>query len=383
MNSSDTISNLPIRDFEEVYSIIRQHRHNAVTAVNNESLLMFWEVGGYVSQKLTSSQWGEGVVRNLAEYISSQDATSRGWSYRTIYRMVDLYNTYSSDSFGALITRINSHPATAIPMPKRPAAIVTTPLSQLSSSEILTTPLSQIPDILFATGWSNHLTIMARCHNDEERLFYMLYASRENLKNKELERSIKNHTMQALLSKNKAISAAMNEAYPDAEIQFKDRIYLDILGLPKKYKEPKLRKEIVRHMREFILELGSKEFLFVDEEHELDVNGHPYKADLLFYNRRLRCLVAVELKTTEYRPSYRSQLEFYLEVLDQEEKLSCENPAIGIIMCKESDMNVVRYSLNRSISPLIVMQYEEEIRPGSVLQRSLVEYCRCINALPK
>jgi len=73
----------------------------------------------------------------------------------------------------------------------------------------------------------------------------------------------------------------------------------------------------------------------------------------------------------------------FLEVLDQEDRLSCENPSIGIIMCKESDMDVVRYSLNRSISPMMVMQYEEQIRPGSVLQRSVVEYCRCINALPK
>lgn len=383
MDTLKQISNLPIKDFEEVYGIIRSHRYAATAAVNNESLMMFWEVGGYVSQKLTTAQWGEGVVRNLAEFITAKDPTSRGWSYRTIYRMVDLYNTYSSESFGALISRINSQPETAIALPKRPTAIVTTPLSQIIPTPIVTTPLSQIPDILFATGWSNHLTIMARCKNDEERLFYMLYAYRENLKNRELERSIKNHTMQSLLSKNKAMSATMHEMYPDSEIQFKDRIYLDILGLPKRYKEPKLRKEIVQHMREFILELGSKEFLFVDEEHVLKVNGHPYKADLLFYNRRLQCMVAVELKTTEYRPSYRSQLEFYLEVLDQEEKLSGENPSIGIIMCKESDMNVVRYSLNRSISPLMVMQYEEQICQGSVLQRSVVEYCRCINALPK
>ena len=378
-----TISNLPVKDFAEVYSIIRMHRHVATTVVNNESLTMFWEVGGYVSRKLRSSQWGESVVRNLAEYITAQDPTSRGWSYRSIYRMVDLYETYSSDSFHSLLNRINSHPETAINTTCSCSSIVTRSLSQLADSSIVTIELAQIPEILFAIGWSNHLTIMARCKNDEERLFYILYAHRENLKNKELERAIKTHTMEALLSNNKAITTTLQDVYPQSDVQFKDRVYLDFLGLPKMYKESRLRKGIVQHMKEFILELGSKEFLFIDEEHILDVNGHPYKADLLFYHMRLQCMVVIELKTTEYHPAYRSQLEFYLEVLDQEEKLSCENPSIGIILCKESDMEVVRYSLNRSISPLMVMQYEEQIRPGSVLQRSLVEYCKCINTLPK
>lgn len=376
---NEVLSILPIQDFEEIYHIILTHRQVATTTVNNESLKMFWEVGGYVSSKLKSSDWGESVVRKLAEYITAQDPTSRGWSYRTIYRMVDLYETYSSETFASLLSHVN---LPSLPISRESStnsAIVTTPLSQIVSSDFVTTPLSQIPDILFVTGWSNHLTIMARCTSDEQRLFYMLYAGRERLKNTELERAIKTQTMESLLSKNKAFSASMKELYPQADVQFKDKMYLDILGLPKQYKEPRLRKGIVQHMKEFILELGSKEFLFVDEEHVLNVNGHPYKADLLFYNRRLQCLVAIELKTTEYRPSYRGQLEFYLEVLDQEERLSCENPSIGIILCKESDMHVVRYSLNRSISPMMVIQYEEQIRPGSVLQRTVAEYCRYLN----
>lgn len=90
-------------------------------------------------------------------------------------------------------------------------------------------------------------------------------------------------------------------------------------------------------------------------------------------------MVAFELKTTEFRPSYKGQLEFYLEVLDQEEKYAHENPTIGIIFCKESDPEVVRYAMNRTMSPMMVMQYKEQLKVGGVIQRCLEEYCRFVN----
>ena len=90
-------------EFEAVYSIIAAHRERVVRVVNNESMAMVWEVGGYVSNRLKSSAWGDGVVRQLAEYIHTQDPAARGWSYRTIYKMVQLYDTYSTSSFASLL----------------------------------------------------------------------------------------------------------------------------------------------------------------------------------------------------------------------------------------------------------------------------------------
>ena len=135
----------------------------------------------------------------------------------------------------------------------------------------------------------------------------------------------------------------------------------------------KLRKEIVSHMKEFILEMG-KDFLFVDQEHTLEVGGQNFRCDLLFYHRALQCLVAIELKTTTFDPRDLGQLEFYLEALDQTEKRSNENPSIGILMCKDANPEVVRYALNRSVSPTMVSKYEEQLKVGSVLQRSLEEF---------
>ncbi len=382
---SNNSNNIPLspqlmQDFQQVYGMILSHRKRAAAAVDNEMLLMIWEVGGYVSLKLKSAAWGDGVVRQLSDYIRTQDPTSRGWSYRTIYKMVQLYEAYSRSEFTELVSHMN---VSDFARPQLPAGakseFVPIGMAQIGTPEIVPFEMAQIPNVLFATGWTNHQIILSRCKTDEERLFYMLYAKRERLENKQLERAIKTDTMTSLLSARDMQSDTLQATYPDSRVLFKDTAYVDFLGLPKKYKESKLRKSIIEHMKQFVLEIGGRDFLFIDDEHVLKVNGKPYKCDLLFYHRLLQCMVAFELKTTEFRPSYKGQLEFYLEVLDQEEKYAHENPTIGIIFCKESDPEVVRYAMNRTMSPMMVMQYKEQLKVGGVIQRCLEEYCRFVN----
>ena len=340
-------------DFETIYGIIAAHRSQVVQQVNGETVMMVWEVGGFVSNKLKSSAWGSGVVRQLAEYIHTQDPTVRGWSYRTIYKMVQFYETYSSPAFIELIGKVRPQlmPVEMVQIPNR--QFVPIELTQLQTSAIVPIGLAQIPIILFSTGWSNHQLIMNYCKSDEQRLFYILYAGRERWAYKELERAIKTDAMSAILGSRDVQSPVMQAQYPQAPLLFKDRVSLDMLGLPLRYKESKLRKSIIDHMKDFILELG-KDFLFIDEEHRLMVGGKIFKVDLLFYHRLLQCMVAIELKTTEFQPKDLGQLEFYLEALDQEERRSNENPSIGILLCKEANMEVVRFALNRSMSPTMV-----------------------------
>lgn len=352
-------------DFEAVYGIIAAHRDRVVQQVNGETVMMVWEVGGFVSGKLKTAIWGSSVVRQLAEYIHTKNPMVRGWSYRTIYRMVKFYESYSSPAFIDLIGKINNQ---ILPFEK----------AKITSQQIVPIGLSQIPSILFSTGWSNHQLIMNYCKTDEQRLFYMLYAGRERLEYKELDRAIKTDAMSAILGGRDVQSQAMQTLYPQAPLLFKDRISLDLLGLPLSYKENKLRKTIIAHMKDFILEMG-KDFLFIDEEHRLMVGGKPFKADLLFYHRLLQCMIVIELKTTEFQPKDLGQLEFYLEALDQEERRSNENPSIGILLCKETNMDVVRFALNRCVSPTMVAQYKEQLQVGGVIQRSLVEFCKFLD----
>ena len=382
IGNSDTngMNEVPVniqQSFSEVYDIILAHRQRVASVVDNESLLMVWHVGQYVSDKLKTSEWGDGIVRQLSEYIRQQDPTTRGWSYRTIYKMVQFFDTYSRSEFLSIVEQNN---VMGLAGNKRITSNVVVPVetAQLQDAGIVPFKTAQLPQVLYATGWTNHQLILNRCKTDAERLFYILYAGHERLKNKELERAIKTNVMTSLLDCGKIQTDVLKDIYPQSQVLFKDTAYLDFLGLPQKYKESKLRKDIVSHMKEFILELG-KDFLFIDEEHKVTVGSKDFKIDLLFYHRALQCMVAFELKTTEFKPAYLGQLEFYLEALDQEERRSNENPTIGILFCKESDQDVVRFALNRSMSPLMIMQYKEQLKVGSVIQRSLVEYCNYIN----
>lgn len=353
-------------EFETVCSIIATHRKRVIRVVNNESMSMVWEVGGYVSHKLKTSVWGDGVVRQLSDYIRTKYPAARGWSYRTLYKMVQLYDTYTTASFSALIEKTDM---------TKYGDIVPFETAQIDGRLIVPFEMAQIPNVLFATGWTNHQIILNRCKSDTERLFYMLYAGKEHLENKELLRTIKTDTINSLLGGKDVQSEVMTRTYPTSPLLFKDKVYLEMLGLPLEYKESKLRKEIIAHMKDFILEMG-KDFLFIDDEHRVTVGSKTFKVDLLFYHRLLQCMIAIELKTTEFHPKDLGQLEFYLEALDQEERRSNENPSIGIILCKEADMEVVRYALNRSMSPTMVALYKEQLQVGSVIQRSLVEFCK-------
>ena len=369
-------------EFETVYGIISAHKKRAMNAMHNESLNMLWEVGAYVSDRLKKAAWGDGVVRMLAEYIHTRSPKAKGWSYSTIYRMVKFYDTYSSESFIQAVNHYGMQNyllgSKSKDLPSSEESIVSIELTQISMNDFVSIELTQIPNVLFATGWSNHQLIMRQCKTNEQRLFYMLYAGREQLEYKELQRALKTDAMSSILGSKDVQSEMMKREYPQSGVLFKDTIYLEMFGLPVKYKESKLRKEIIAHMKDFILEMG-KDFLFIDDEHRIAVGGKTFKVDLLFYHRLLQCMVAIELKTDEFHPKDLGQLEFYLEALDQEERRSNENPSIGIILCKDADMEVVRYALNRSMSPTMVALYKEQLQVGGVIQRSLVEFCKFLS----
>lgn len=362
-------------DFAQVMQIIEQHRSQAVLAVNHASLLTAWEVGAFVSDRIKNAQWGAKVVQQLAEYIHTQNPTLKGWSRRTIYKMVQFYETYTSVAFNGLIERLklNKQIVPTLSAQIEDAEFVPFEAAQIGHNAIVSFEMAQIPSLLMKTGWTNHQIILNRCSTPEQYIFYILYAEYEHLQNKELERAIKTDAYSRVLTDKKFQSQMLKAVYPKAEVLLKDSAVLDILGLPRKYKENKLRKKIVEHMKDFILEMG-KDFLYIDQEHQLEVGGQTFRCDLLFFHRALQCLVAIELKTTNFDPRDLGQLEFYLEALDQTEKRSNENPSIGILMCKDANPEVVRYALNRSMSPTMVAKYEEQLKVGSVLQRSLEEF---------
>ena len=365
------------QQFGEIIDIILQHKSNASRAVNEELLLTAWYVGGYVSTKLKSKEWGSKVVSQLSEYIRSQHPDIKGYSKRNIYNMVMFYDEYSSETF---IATIRQYLNTEFVQPKT-AQIEASDhkqkipvIVQPKTAQFVQPAIGQMPKILELTSLTNHIEILCRCKSDEERLFYILYANKEHLVKRELQRCISNQTYAGLLGSKDNMSKGLLERYPNAPVMFKDTLFVDFLNLPKKHSETKLRNGLIEHMKQFILELG-KDFIFMDQEYRLNIGTSTFKADLLFFHRGLQALVAVELKKTKFHPRDLGQLEFYLEALDRDVKRSNENPSIGIILCPEADQVVVEYAMSRSMSPTMIAEYKRILIPQERMQQQLNEFC--------
>lgn len=371
MSKSDKIETT---EFQQVQGIISLHRSKALQTVNSENLLMAWEVGAFVSTRLKNSAWGSKTVKQLSEYLRMQDPTLRGYSSRNIYNMVAFYEAYSSTQFAEYQKSLKLNEFVQL----KTTQIENKVIIATSTELIVQTASAQFPNFLELTTLSNHFQIINACKTLEERIFYVLYSYKESLNARELQRCLKNNTFASLMGDKHNLSKGLKNIYPGIAPMLKDTIFVDFLGLPQKHSEKRLQNSILENLKDFILELG-KDFLFYDKEYPLQVGNSTFKIDLLFFHRGLQCLVAIELKTGKFKPEYMGQLEFYLEALDRNIRRSNENPSIGILLCQEADHSVVEYAMSRSLSPTMVAEYERQLIPKEVLQRSLEEFTQFLN----
>ena len=227
----------------------------------------------------------------------------------------------------------------------------------------------KVSALLTQLSWSCHLLIMSGCKADEEREFYIRLAIKERYTYRELERQMDSgYYERYMLSKEKLLPEKVQ-----AEINpFLDSYVIEFLDLPTGFLERDLRKGLIAGMKQFMLEIG-KDFTFIDEEYAITVGGEDFRIDLLFYHRTLRCLVAMELKTGKFKPEYVSKMDFYLEGLDRQVKKPDENPSVGLILCASKNDEVVEYAMSRTMSPMMVSQYQLQLPDKEVLRKKLQE----------
>lgn len=314
--------------FSEVINLIKQSRTNAIKAVNSELINLYWNIGEYISKKIEISEWGQSVVVELAEFIKKSEPNIKGFSDKNLWRMKQFYETYKD-------------------FPK------------------LSTALREI-------SWSHNLAIFSRCKTIEEREFYLKIAKQENYSFRELDRQISASLFERTMIGNSKLSTMLRKSNIDLTNTFKDSYIFEFLNLSETHSENELQKELVKQMKNFILELG-KDFLFVEEEYKVQVGNSDFYIDLLFYHRGLQCLIAFELKADKFKPEHLGQLNFYLEALDRDVKRKNENPSIGVLLCKDKDSEVVEYALSRNLSPTMVSQYEMQLPDKKILQQKLHE----------
>ena len=312
--------------FGEIVSIIETARENAFRAVNRELIAMYWDVGKYISEKVKESEWGKSTVKEFADFIQINYPSIKGFSASNVWRMRQFYEIYADDEKLAPLVR-----------------------------EI---------------SWTHNLMIMARAKTAVEREFYLILCSKNNYSKRELSRQ-----MDSVLFERTMISNEINKdilVRSPGLVTLRDSYVLEFLDVPERHKEKELRKAIIANLRDFILEFG-RDFTFVGEEYRVQVGNHDFYIDLLFYNRDLSCLVAIELKVTDFKPEHLGQLEFYLESLDRDVKKPNENPSVGLILCAKKDDEVVEYALSRSMSPALIADYQTHLPQKSLLANKLRE----------
>ena len=312
--------------FNHIVDLITSAQNKVFKTVNQELVLLYWEVGNYVSHKVNSGDWGDGVVSQLADFIKARYPNLKGFTKRGLYRMKQFYETYHN-------------------IPK-----VSPLVTQLS--------------------WSNHLMILSKCKTVEEKQFYILLSAKDKLSFRELQRQIESSVFERTMLADTKVSTPLTQLQKDVSQVFKDTYVFEFLDLPTGYNEHDLQHQLLANLKQFLLELGGG-FSFIGQEYRVQVGLHDYYIDLLFFHRELQCLVAIELKTTEFEPEHLGKLNFYLEALDTEVKMPNENPSIGILLCKGKDTEVVEFALRRSLSPALIADYETKLIDKKLLQRKL------------
>lgn len=317
--------------FDKIINIIETARNNALQAVNTELIKMYWNVGEYLYELTSNSAYGDKIIDEIAEYIAQSNPTIKGFNRRGLYRMRQFYEAYKDD------------------------AIVSPLVTQLS--------------------WTNHLIILSGAKSAEERRFYIELAIRERYSKRELERQIDSaYYERYVLSQGKQLPEHISQTVRNSIL---DTYILDFLDLPEQYSERNFQKALIENLKNFLLELG-KDFSFIGEEYKVQVGGHDYFIDLLFYHRALSCLVAFELKVGEFKPEYLGKINFYLEALDRDHKKVNENPSVGIILCASKNDEIVEFAMSRSMSPTLVSDYKLHLPDKAVLQNKLREIANAI-----
>ena len=313
-------------DFDHVIGLISTAQDTVFKAVNRELVLLYWEVGRFVSDRVSSGDWGDGVVVQLADHIKAHYPNLKGFTKRGLYRMKQFYETYHT--------------------------------------------IEKVSTLLTQLSWSNHLMILSKCKTIEEKQFYILLSAKDKLSKRELLRQIESSVYERTMLAETKVSPLVTQLQKKVSQVFKDTYVFEFLDLPVDYNEGDLQKQLLVNLKKFLLELGSG-FSFIGQEYRVQVGMHDYYIDLLFFHRELQCLVAIELKTTEFQPEYLGKLNFYLEILDSEVKMPNENPSIGILLCKGKDTEVVEFALRRNISPTLIADYETKLIDKKLLQQKL------------
>jgi len=316
-----------IQDYPQLLNIvkdqIRQAQYQSLRIVNKQMIAMYWQIGELLSSQVINS-WGKSIVETLSHDLRLEYPEVKGFSARNLWSMKNFYEEYSASK----------------------------KLQQL---------VAEIP-------WGQNLLIMAKIKDPLAREYYLTKCRDNGWSRGVLEEEIKfNSYEKSLQFQHNFDSTLPVTKLADYRLQFKDEYNLSFLNLEIEHSERELENAIVANIVKVLGQFG-KDFAFMGRQFKLEVGEHEYMVNLLFYHRKLRSLIAIELKVTDFKPEYSQQLNWYLHLLDKQVKYPDDNPSIGILICKSKDNLLVEYALELANSPMGIATYHYRNLPQEFAQ---------------
>lgn len=298
----------------EIKQHIRSAQYEALKAVNQKLIALYWDIGKSIVTRQQGETWGKSVVEQLAKDLQQEFPGISGFSARNIWNMRSFYLSYMSNE--------------------------------------------KLQPMVAEISWTHNLVIMQKCKDDEMREFYIRMARKFGWTKNVLIHQIENQSYEKTLLNQTNFDETVPESIrSQAKLAVKDEYTFDFLELADEHSERQLEQAILAAVEPFLQEMGGM-FAFVGSQYRLEVGDKEYFIDLLLFHRRLKCLVAIELKIGEFVPEYVGKMQFYLAALDDLVRLPEENPPIGIILCKSKQRTIVEYALKESNQPIGVATYQ-------------------------
>jgi len=297
----------------QVKERVRAGQYDALRAVNKELVSLYWDIGRMIAEKQTDAAHGDAIVEQLAADLQAEFPGIGGYSRRNIFYMREFYFSYRN--------------------------------------------LPKVQPLVAQIGWTHNLIVLQRCKDPLEREFYIRMTKKFGWTKNVLIHQIENQSYEkTMLGQTNFDKALTPKLRAQAKLAIRDEYTFDFLELGEEHAERELERALVIRIEHFLRAMGGL-FAFVGSQFRMEVDGREFFIDLLLFHRRLRCLVAIELKIGEFQPEFVGKMQFYLTALDRQVREKGENPSIGIILCKEKRRTIVEYALYNATKPIGVATY--------------------------
>ena len=358
---------------KQIKKAILKSRYEAAALANKELLKLYFSIGQYVSFHSRNKNWGKGAIDSISSLLQQELHGLRGFSATNIRNMRIFYEEWECMQ-PFLIDK--KEPLFQFSEEELDRQLLSAELKnqnrQLATGDLNDSFLiQQLPTAELENEWielflkvpfTQHRLIIRGAEVTEERVFYIQKVATEFWSFETLKHHLKSdlYQRQGKLAHNFQSTLSENAFRQKALMAFKDEMLLDFINIEDADEEPNervLENAIVQNIKKFIMALGT-EFSFIGNQHRLLIEDEEYFIDLLFFNRKIQSLVAIELKKGKFKAEYVGKMNLYLSALDEMVKQPHENPSIGIILCKEKNNKIVEFAFRDTSKPMGVVTYK-------------------------